>query len=174
MLLCGFDPTEPAIGLRCLAQFSDTDDRVAVVTTKRVSRKQSTHTRRSLKPRTIPQSALSIWCPRDRRYRPLMVRSRRYSRGDIERLVLALSELTEQTDRGKDQHLLVRSLSPMINSAEPDQVADVLDRISGFRTAEGVALFSLDYTAHDKSTVTTIHSKCRLDGPYTQLCHRYC
>lgn len=78
------------------------------------------------------------------------------SEGDTERLVLALSELTGQVPTAGERHLVVRSLSPMLAADAPSRVVNVLERISGVKTAAGMALFGLEYTRHDEATVRTV------------------
>lgn len=76
------------------------------------------------------------------------------SPGDLERLMVALSDLTENAlDADTDRHLVVRSLTPILESTPLDRVHAVLERITGLRTDGGVCLLGIDYTAHDRATV---------------------
>lgn len=76
---------------------------------------------------------------------------------DLERIVMALSELTEYppTSDG-DRHLLIRSLTPLLTMTSTARVRTILDRITGLRTGTGRCFLGLDYTAHDESTMTTL------------------
>jgi len=79
------------------------------------------------------------------------------SPGDIERLVLALSDLSEnQPVTNGNRHLLIRSLTPIITSTSTERVCSILDRITGLRTKRGLSLLGLDYTAHDDEAVTAL------------------
>jgi hypothetical protein len=79
------------------------------------------------------------------------------SPGDLERIVVALAELSEDTlPVTGNRHLVVRSLTPMLESTSTSQVCTVLERITGLRSGNGLCLFGLDYTAHDESTLETI------------------
>jgi hypothetical protein len=159
VLLCGFDPTEFALGLRCLGQFGSADDSAIVVTTKQgVSETSETYS--SLTGSTPGasigvvdmvsegQSISAAYGEVPTVYTP--------SQGDTERLVIALSDLTGKIAAGGNRHLVVRSLSPMLSATSTANVSDVVERISGLRTADGLAVFGLDYMAHDEATVAAI------------------
>lgn len=74
--------------------------------------------------------------------------------GDLERLTIALSDLTDTPlASDTDRHLVVRSLTPILESTPTERVRTVLERITGLRTEGGVCLLGIDYTAHDHSTV---------------------
>ena len=159
VLLCGFDPTEYALGLRCLKQFGSAGDSAIVVTTNQgVS--ETTDTYSSLiGSESGPsigvvdmvsegQSVTAAYGEVPTVYTP--------SQGDTERLVIALSDLTGKIAAGGNRHLVVRSLSPMLTATSTANVSDVIERISGLRTTGGLAVFGLDYTAHDEETVTAI------------------
>ncbi|WP_336000359.1 DUF7504 family protein [Halorientalis halophila] len=159
VLLCGFDPTEYALGLRALAQFGGPEDDAVVVTTTRgaeptierydsLAPADSTPSLRVVDMVSEGQSISATYGEVPTVFTP--------SQGDTERLVLALSELTGRKVIDGERHLVVRSLSPMLSAASTARVTDVLDRISGLRTADGLAVFALDYTAHDEDTVSTV------------------
>lgn len=79
------------------------------------------------------------------------------SPGDLERLVIALSELSENMDTEEgDRHLVVRSLSPILAAAPIDHVETVLERITGLQSASGLCLLGFDYTAHDGDTMRAV------------------
>lgn len=76
------------------------------------------------------------------------------SPGDLERLTIALTDLTQHAlDADTERHLLVRSLTPILESTPIDRVQAVLERITGLRTDGGLCLLGIDYTAHDRATV---------------------
>ncbi|UPV77146.1 hypothetical protein M0R89_23160 (plasmid) [Halorussus limi] len=82
---------------------------------------------------------------------------------DLERLVLAISELAEISGSITGQrHIVIRSLSPILASTPVKRVSTVLSRISGIRTPAGLGLFGLDYTAHDEETMREL-ARC-VDG----------
>lgn len=85
------------------------------------------------------------------------------SPGDLERLVLAVSELAEggpPTDG--ERHLLVQSLTPILEVAPTDRVCTILDRMTGLRSQAGLCLLEIDYTAHDEGTMSALAD--RVDG----------
>lgn len=83
--------------------------------------------------------------------------------GDVERLVIALSDLTEGGPSASgDRHLVIRSLTPILEAASTDRVLAVLGRILGLRTGAGLCLLGIDYTAHDEATRSAIAD--RTDG----------
>lgn len=160
LVCCGFDPTKHALGLRALRRFGAAGDSAVVVTTERgVEATVADYT--ELDDGGSPaisvvdmvsegQSIEATYGDVPTIFTP--------SVGDTERLVIALSELTSPTPIETDRHLLVRSLSPILETAAADQVGDVVERISGLRTQGGLALFGLDYTRHSERTVTQIAS----------------
>lgn len=77
--------------------------------------------------------------------------------GDLERIVLGLSDLTGgRSSPGETRHLVVRSLTPLLDAAPVDRVAPVVERITGLRTDSGYAFFGLDFTAHDEETMADL------------------
>jgi len=79
------------------------------------------------------------------------------SAGDLERLVMALSNLVDTSPPTKGaRHLVVRSLTPILAASSVDQLSTVLDRITGLRSETGLALLGIDYTAHDEETMTAM------------------
>ncbi|NHN40654.1 hypothetical protein G9C85_03255 [Halorubellus sp. JP-L1] len=77
--------------------------------------------------------------------------------GDLERLAVALSDLTDHPIAADtDRHLVVRSLTPILESTPTERVRAVLERLVGMRTNGGVCLLGIDYTAHDQATVDEI------------------
>lgn len=76
---------------------------------------------------------------------------------DLERIALALSELTDhqQTTEG-DRHLLVDSLTPILDLTATTSVCRMVDRIDGIRSGNGHCLFGVDYTAHSTETMAAV------------------
>lgn len=79
------------------------------------------------------------------------------SPGDLERLVIALTDLADRAPPTSGaHHLVIRSLTPILESSSPTHVGAVLDRITGLRSESGLCLIGIDYTAHDEETMTAI------------------
>ncbi|WP_123538234.1 DUF7504 family protein [Halosimplex salinum] len=79
------------------------------------------------------------------------------SPSDLERLVVALAELSgDRPPADGARHLLVGSLTPVLDSISTEQVCTVLRQISGIRTDDGLTLVGVDYTAHDEATTTAL------------------
>lgn len=76
------------------------------------------------------------------------------SPGDRTRLMIALSTLHDRLRAGTEtQHLVIRSLTPFLTANTVNEVTDTLDRIVGYRTADGMALIGVDYTTTDDATL---------------------
>jgi KaiC/GvpD/RAD55 family RecA-like ATPase len=85
------------------------------------------------------------------------------SPGDLERLVVAVSELVEgSSPTNGDRHLLVQSLTPILEEAPIDRVCTILERMTGLRSESGLCLLEIDYTAHDEETMSALAD--RVDG----------
>lgn len=83
--------------------------------------------------------------------------------GDIERIVLALSDLTDaHPNTGVTRHLLVDSLTPILRTVPTASVGRMIERIAGIRSGGGYCLFGLDYTAHSTETMAAVTD--RVDG----------
>lgn len=79
------------------------------------------------------------------------------SPGDLERLVIALSDLSDATPPSSGaRHLVIRSLTPILDEAPVSRVCTVLDRVTGLRAKSGLCLLGIDYTAHDEDTIRTL------------------
>lgn len=79
------------------------------------------------------------------------------SPGDLERLVMALSDLSDSSVPNSGiRHLVIRSLTPILKASSATRVRTVLERITGLRSESGLCLLGIDYTAHDEETMTAI------------------
>lgn len=79
------------------------------------------------------------------------------SPSDLERLVVAFSELSRDTAPANgERHLVVRSLTPVLSAVPTPRVCTVLERITGLRSQQGLCLLGLDYTAHDEETIASV------------------
>lgn len=54
------------------------------------------------------------------------------------------------------RHLLVRSLTPIVEASSTTQICSILDRITGLRTRDGFCLLGIDQTAHDEEVLTIL------------------
>lgn len=154
------DPTRYAIGLHALCEYGDGADTAFVVTTTRSAdttletydrlcpedgrpglRVVDTTARQPSVPSVYGEAA-TIFIP---------------SPGDLERLVIALSDLSAATPPSDGaRHLLIRSLSPILEETPVERVQTVLDRVTGLRANDGLCLLGIDYTAHDESTIRSL------------------
>lgn len=79
------------------------------------------------------------------------------SPGDLERLVMAISELSDSSAPSTGaHHLVIRSLTPILKASSATRVSTVLERITGLRSESGLCLLGIDYTAHDEETMAAI------------------
>jgi hypothetical protein len=75
------------------------------------------------------------------------------SPGDIERLIVALSQLSETpAPSSGNRHLVVRSLTPVLKATDTSLVCTALERIAGLPSDAGLCLLGIDFTAHDDET----------------------
>lgn len=157
LLASSGDPAREGIGFRLLREFGDSEDTALVVTTSEGS-EQAVETYQGLGPSTNgpslrlvdtvseQQSIAAVYDETPVIFTP--------AQGDLERLVMALSELTDPdppTDGAR--HLLVRSLTPILDASSPSQVQSVLERITGLRSDGGLCILAIDYTSHDEATL---------------------
>lgn len=76
------------------------------------------------------------------------------SPSDLGRLVFAFFELNGNIPSSDEtQHVVVRSLTPLLRDAPPSRVCTAIEQISKYRTGDGLFLLGLDYTAHDEETM---------------------
>lgn len=160
LLACAGDPVATDIDLQALCRFGSQDDTAFVVTTTRSANTTVADLERYCAKADRPavgvvdttsqhQFVTALFEGTPTIYTP--------SPGDLERLVLALSELTDRFPPGSaPRHLLIRSLTPILASTSPDRLCPVLERLKGLRTQTGLCLFGIDYTAHDKEVMNAI------------------
>lgn len=154
------DPSQYAVGLHLLSQYgASTDTAVTVTTTESVDRTVETYDRLGSDDDRPPlgivdttseqQSVSALYDETPVVFTP--------APGDVERLVVALSELTEQTAPASgERHLVVRSLTPILDAAPTPLVCRVLERITGLRSDGGLCLLGLDRSAHDGETMAAV------------------
>lgn len=161
ILLVGpFDPSEHALGLGLLAQYGTSNDSALVVTT-RESAEATVEAWEQVSTRGVRPSIGVVDTTSEKQsiaatyeevptfFTP--------SSGDLERIVMALSELTEAMPRTRgSRHLVFRSLTPILQEAPTDRVCRVLERVGGLRTSSGLGLFGIDISAHDRATLGAI------------------
>lgn len=160
LLACAGDPVATDIDLQALCRFGSPDDTAFVVTTTKSAKTTVADLERYCTKAERPavgvvdttsahQFVPSLFAGTPTIFTP--------SPGDLERLVLALSELTDRFPPGPaPRHLLIRSLTPILQATPPDRLCPVLERLTGLRTQTGLCLFGIDYTAHDTATMNAI------------------
>lgn len=154
------DPSQYAAGLHLLSRYgASADTAVAVTTTESVDRTVETYDRLGsdadrpqlgvVDTTSEQQSVSALYDETPVVFTP--------APGDVERLVVALSELTEKTAPASgERHLVVRSLTPVLDAAPTPLVCRVLDRITGIRSDDGLCLLGLDRSAHDDETMAAV------------------
>lgn len=154
------DPTADALGVRVLSRLVEPADTALVVTTTESADETVARADRVFDDDGQPSLGLvdtgSTQQSVESRYGtvPTVFTP---SPGDLERLVVALTELSgEAPPATGGRHLLVRSLTPILEAAPTEQVCSVLQQVSGIRTDAGITLFGIDETAHDDATMDAI------------------
>ncbi|RBI60119.1 hypothetical protein DMJ13_20965 [halophilic archaeon] len=160
LVACTDDPSLYAVGLHILCQSGQADDTAFIVTTAEGISK-TIETYEHLCPdaeqpslgvvdtSSKQQSVSAFYNETPAVFTP--------SPGDLERLVLALGNLFENYPLSTGaQHLLVRSLTPILDASSTDRVCTVMEQIAGMRSETGLCLLGVDYTAHDEETITAI------------------
>lgn len=154
------DPSQYAVSLRILGSYGAIEDTAFVVTTtESVDQTIKTYTRlgtefdqpslRIVDTTSQQQSISDLYGETPVVFTP--------SPDDLERLVLALSELSGDTSPPNgERHFAVRSLTPILSAAPIDRVSTVLERITGLRSENGLGLIGIDYTAHDEATMEAV------------------
>lgn len=154
------EPATYAVTLRALAHFGGADDTALVVTTTESTDRTRERYEALCRDGAGPAlafvdttadrpSAASLYGDQ-----PVVVIP---APGDLERLVIGLSDLTgNQPPANGTRHLVVRSLTPILENASTADVCTILERVRGLRTGSGLTLFGLDYTAHDEATMSAL------------------
>lgn len=154
------DPTRYALDLQALCKFGGRDDTALIVTTtegaietlKRYEQLCPDPNRPSLgfvdTTETQP-SAPALYREASTVFIP--------SPGDLERLVIGLSDVSENTPPADGaRHLVIRSLTPILDVTPTSHVCTVLDRIIGMRSKSGLCVLGIDFTAHDEETIRAV------------------
>lgn len=154
------DPTTYALGLRALHRLGDAEDAALVVTTTE-SADRTLATFDAVRTDSERQSLGLVDTTSERQYVTALYDETPVvfvpSSGDLERLVLALSDIEEtRLPSSGTRHLLVRSLTPILQNAPVRRVRSMLDRINGLRTGNGLTILGVDYTAHDEETMVAL------------------
>lgn len=154
------DPTARGLCLRSLCRYGGPTDAALVVSTT----EGAAETRRRFEtagPTADRESLAVVDTVSRRQYLPSIYTEEptvyTTSPGDLERIVLALSDLTHG-DRPptEPRHLVVRSLTPMLAAAPVERVRPVIERITGLRSDDGFGFFGIDFTAHDGKTMAEL------------------
>lgn len=154
------DLSQYAVDLRALCQYGQADDTALVVTTtesadrtiETYGRLCSESNRPSLGLVDTTSERQSIAAPYDET--PVIFTP---SPGDLERLTLALSDLSNDLSPSNgNRHLLVRSLTPILETTSVARVSTVLEQITDLRSGTGLCLLGFDYTAHDEKTMEAL------------------
>lgn len=167
VLLAGsVDPTTYAIGLRALCQYGHSDESALVVTTTE-SADQTLDLYETVCSDADRASLGFVDTNSEQQYVPAIYGEiptvYTPSPTDLERLVIALSDLTgSRLFSSGTRHLLVRSLTPLLENTSTARVCNVLERITGLRTASGLSLLGFDATTHDEETIAELTQ--RVDG----------
>lgn len=180
------NPTAYALGLRALCQYGGADDSALVVTTTE-SADRTAAVYDDIRSNDCPsiclvdtvseqQNVTALYDDPPTVFTP--------SAADIERIVIALSELTEEKTPATSRHLVLRSLTPLLEHSSTNRVCNLLQRISGLRTGTGIGYIGLEYSEHDEGTIAAVaqhvngilwvteDSNCTLDFEF-QLARRY-
>lgn len=154
------DPATYAIGLRALSQLGSDGDTALVVTTTE-SADRTTNRYDEIRPDSGGAALGLVDTTSERKSVSALYGEHPVvyvpAPNDLERLVIGLSDLTsDRPPASGTRHLLVRSLTPLLDNASTDAVCTILDRIGGLRMGSGLTLFGIDYTAHSEEVMTTL------------------
>lgn len=160
LVVGAFDPSRHDIPLRLLSHYGTSDDFAPVVTTlasadetietwNRISDTENRPSIGIIDTTSEEQSIAATYGDVPTYFTP--------SSGDLERIVMALSELSGETRPfSGSRHLVFRSLTPILQEASTERVCQVLERIAGLRTETGLGIYGIDITAHDRATLTAL------------------
>lgn len=154
------DPSTYVLSLHALCQYGHTNETALVVTTLE-SADQTVNTYETICPDSDRPALNLVDTTSEQQYIPAVYEETPVvyipSPSDLERLVLALSNLTEhRPSSNRARHLVVRSITPLLENSTTARVCTVLERITGLRTGNGLCLIGLDYTAHDEATMAAL------------------
>lgn len=154
------DPTEEALGLQLLSCFGGSDDTALVVTTDQGADRTLTQFEQVSEDEDGPSLGLVDTVSKEQSLSSLYGDPRVVftpSNGDLTRLVVGLAQLSgEHPPSTGERHLLVRSLTPILETIDTDRVCSVLQQITGVRTEAGISVLGIDCTAHDHSTIAAL------------------
>lgn len=154
------DPTQSALSLQILSTEADVDDTALVVTTTESADTAIESAHEVFEAETRPsfgvvdtvskqQSVASQYGDVPTVFTP--------SASDVVRLVVALTELSEDDPPATgDRHLVVRSLTPILEAVAIERVCTVLQQITGIRTESGLTVLGIDETAHGEETMRAL------------------
>lgn len=159
------DPAEHGLPLRLLGRYAEPDDGVLAVSTTE-SASATIERARSLRPGHADGKLGVIDAVSKDQYISALYETvpsiYATTPRDLERIVMALSELTTVVRPGGSRHLVVRSLTPSLTETNTDDVCRFLDRVLGLRTGSGLTFLGLDLSAHDDAVVGELLQ--RMDG----------
>ncbi|NHN49401.1 hypothetical protein G9464_17665 [Halostella sp. JP-L12] len=154
------EPSTYALGLRALHRLGGPDDAAMIVTTTE-SADRTLAAYDAVRTDSGPQSIGIVDAASERQYLNALYDETPVvfvpSPGDLERLVLAISDLDgNRLPSSGTRHLVVRSLTPMLENAPMSRVRSVIERVIGLRTGSGLTILGVDYTAHDEATMAAL------------------
>lgn len=154
------DPTKYALSLRLLSHTGSAEDTAIIVTTTEGREEVVVHVRNTETEGELPSLAVVDTVSEDQYLTaPYAAVPTVYmpSAGDLERVVVGLSDLTGTVVPSTGtRHFVIRSLTPMIEGATTERVRRLLERIKGLRTGDGLGIFGIDFTAHDEETINEL------------------
>jgi hypothetical protein len=151
------DPAESAVALRLLAQVGRRTDEAVIVTPTRSGATTRDFYRTITEPGRRPilrvvdalssdQSVAALYTDAPTVYVP--------SPAGIERLIVAISELTtDYPPADGNRHLVVRSLTPILETVPAETIARVIDCIVDTSCPTGLSVFGCQYTAHSDAAL---------------------
>lgn len=154
------DPTRYALDLQALCKFGGADDTALIVTTTEGAIEtleryeqlcpESNHPSLGFVDTTGTQpSAPALYRDASTVFIP--------SPSDLERLVIGLSDVSENTPPADGaRHLIIQSLTPILDVTPTDHACTVLERVIGLRSKSGLCLLGIDFTSHDEETIRTV------------------
>lgn len=160
LIASAVDPTQYAIDLHALCKFGEADDTALIVTTTEGAI-ETLERYEQLCPASDRPSLGFVDTTATQPSAPALYRDTSTvfipSPGDLERLVIGLSDVSENTPPADAaRHLVIRSLTPILEVTPTEQVCNVLSRVMGLRAKSGLCVLGIDFTAHDEETIRTV------------------